>query len=492
MANGQKQAFDIKSHKGIKAALSNELQRRWSDEVWKHALTKEDKHYDRSRDQLNFEIAKGGKVQKIDKSKTVGQKMKENLAARGIKDRNEGLSIEKDEGKFRTLATLLFTGNPERMRELAFGNQKLDRTPGVDNSHLKRMPQIEEWAKDIYKFCCKEFGEENIVGFYVHLDETTPHIHAAIIPVHPTRNKISWKSRFGSGTYYENSNQWLAMHDRLAMVNKRWGLERGESVKHGDYKKQNLKEYHHELKKKNKELEGKNQQLYEELQKAYKRVKGLAKMIENNEAKRTELVNKISELQRQCLVDSSNATNLKNEIAKLQGDLDKVKASIEDKSAKLIDAERILDDLRDQIKNEQKLYEETVDRRMSEQEQLANDSTGLASKTALDMILESLGSVRDALPNFQRELFDDSLAGELMKDGNEVAQIACCLFAGAIDQALEIADPVTYGGGGGSTSDLPWRRLDDEDDEKYMRRCIGQARRMKAATRQRSTGGRRK
>lgn len=34
-------------------------------------------------------------------------------------------------------------------------------------------------------------GEDNVIGFYVHLDELNPHVHCTVIPV-DERNKISF------------------------------------------------------------------------------------------------------------------------------------------------------------------------------------------------------------------------------------------------------------------------------------------------------------
>ena len=44
-----------------------------------------------------------------------------------------------------------------------------------------------KWVKDNLNFLEKVFGRENIVSFTLHQDETTPHIHAVIVPV--TREK---------------------------------------------------------------------------------------------------------------------------------------------------------------------------------------------------------------------------------------------------------------------------------------------------------------
>lgn len=78
------------------------------------------------------------------------------------------------------------------MHRLAFGNQKVNLERGADNSAIKRMPEIENWAKDMYRFMSDRFGEKNIAAFVVHLDETNPHIHCTVLPI-TEQNKFSWK-----------------------------------------------------------------------------------------------------------------------------------------------------------------------------------------------------------------------------------------------------------------------------------------------------------
>ena len=48
----------------------------------------------------------------------------------------------------RQVVNFILGGNREVMRNLAFGNQKVDWEHGADNSDLTRMPEIESWAKD--------------------------------------------------------------------------------------------------------------------------------------------------------------------------------------------------------------------------------------------------------------------------------------------------------------------------------------------------------
>ena len=119
------------------------------------------------QEHLNFEIVAGGKSSGSGQDKKHRQKIMENLDRRHIEDPNEGLK----EPKYRTVVNFIFGGSREQMRKLAFGEQKINEEKGADNSQLKRDPQIENWARDIYSFMAKKYGEENIASFIVHLDE---------------------------------------------------------------------------------------------------------------------------------------------------------------------------------------------------------------------------------------------------------------------------------------------------------------------------------
>ena len=216
-----KQVMDFRPSKGITTAQSNEHQRRWTEKGWGSAESTG--NYDRSRERLNFEV-RGGKVCPIDKSRSIPERMADILRSRGIKDPNEGLA----EPRFRTVVNFIFGGSRERMTELAFGDQKVNLTHGADNSHLTRCKDIEEWAKDVYRFVADKYGEENIVAFILHLDETNPHVHCTLLPIKD--GKFAYKQIFAGKDKYEFSARMKALHSEFADVNKRWGMERGTSV----------------------------------------------------------------------------------------------------------------------------------------------------------------------------------------------------------------------------------------------------------------------
>ena len=230
MSTSSKQVMDIKTSKGI-AQSSNEELRRWTENGWNQA--QKEGNYDRSREHLNFEVCRGGVIKPVDKSHTLPERMAENLASRGISDPNEGLK----DPKYRTVVNFIFGGSRDRMRELAFGNQEVDFNTGADNAAIHRKKEIEQWAKDIYDFVSEKYGEQNIVSFIVHLDETNPHVHI------DENNKFAFKKLFSGKTKVDFKRNILELHNELAKVNEKWGLSRGTSIAETGNKHRSTEEY---------------------------------------------------------------------------------------------------------------------------------------------------------------------------------------------------------------------------------------------------------
>ena len=79
----------------------------------------------------------------------------------------------------------VFSGDHDRMNEMAFGDaaKDIDFSKNADNSGLRRVGEIEQYTLAAYDLACEKFGEENVMGAFAHLDETTVHIHLPVIPV---------------------------------------------------------------------------------------------------------------------------------------------------------------------------------------------------------------------------------------------------------------------------------------------------------------------
>lgn len=332
-----KQVMDIQNSHGISQGESDENQRNWSEKQWKNRLQQSNRNYDYTRRNLNFEIA-DGKVQKIDTSKSIDQKMREMCAARGMRwpnDPNPRRKPGDDDSKVKernVAACFVFEGSRERMHEIAFGGYGVvDLSKGADNSHVQRLPEIEQWALDTYNWVGRKFGFENIAGFYVHLDETNPHIHCDVLPVAMVKGKerVSYNKVFGDTTKIGNQQKWRAFHDSYyEEVGRKWGLERGDDIQVTGAKHRTYEQYQEEL--------------LANIRKAEIRVKGLTSMVHNLEDRQNELEVEISYLEHDVDVNQEAIDDKKQKLQKIQNQLS-------DKTTKLNDAEQKLQSLKKEI-----------------------------------------------------------------------------------------------------------------------------------------------
>lgn len=86
----------------------------------------------------------------------------------------------------------------------------------------KSCDEVMAYFDDVFEFCKAEFGEQNLVHFTVHMDETTPHAHFGFTPIKD--GTLSWKNYFdGRDALRDFQNRYFER------VGKSWGLERGET-----------------------------------------------------------------------------------------------------------------------------------------------------------------------------------------------------------------------------------------------------------------------
>lgn len=79
---------------------------------------------------------------------------------------------------------IIFQISHERAMELLQEDGMLD-ADGKIRKDCELSPDSQTYAMfmDTYDFACERFGEENIVGAYIHLDEYTPHMHLFVVPI---------------------------------------------------------------------------------------------------------------------------------------------------------------------------------------------------------------------------------------------------------------------------------------------------------------------
>ena len=528
--SGAKNVIDMRPGKGFTTSQSNEHLRRLAD---REAAKKAQWNYDPSREHLNFEIGRGGVVKEIDKSKSIHQRIEENLKARGIKDPNIPLITQGLDPKYRTVANFILGGNREVMRNLAFGNQKVDWEHGADNTELKRMPDIEAWAKDAYAFMCKKFGEQNIAAFVVHLDEANPHVHCTVLPI-SENNRISFKKVFLKGNdnkdalskYMEN------LHTEYAEeVGLKYGMERGDSIKETGAVHRTTEEYRRKLWKDAQEKEEEvrenaktieqqnstitNQRgiiasLNREIKHSAARLKALATMIKNLETHKADLEQEIKKLNRDLAAGKISKEEADRKLSQINADIKKTEEKILDKTDKLKIAESKLHDAEQrkseleakaheaeqktalavektakaegkyqEIKAKYKEIAPAVNLKVSHEiGSLGFHMVALDMKSRLskyDELRNSLSpSQRDFLDRTVGEIFDGSLIENVAENSANLCSVAASLYLGYLDAATRIAQ--SSGGGGGPGTG--WGKRDDEDDLDFRRRCFGMAMKM--------------
>ena len=475
----QKQVLHFQAKCGFTTAQSNEHQRRWTENGWERA--NENGRIDRSRTRLNFEIAKGGKVQAVDHSKSIPEKFAENLVARGIKDPNRKWP---DEPRYRTVVDFIISGSHDTLRDLAFGTQEVDYSQGADNSGLERRPEIERWAKDMYDALSGKFGEENILSFIVHLDERTPHIHADLVPV-TQDGRISFSKVFCGPDKYEFRRRSLALHDLFAEVNRKWGLQRGDSVAVTHAKKKSHEEYRRELSAQCSSLErevigrtARLEGLDRQIRLATVRIKGLRTMVSNLETGRARIEGELEGIRRSLSgtdagTDGREALLRKEE--SLQRKLDDILAKLADKQGKLKAADRALADLKEQLsqsKERQAELEREIQAATSKVSKIALSKVG---EEALWGVLNEFRAIGEDLPEEMLDRFDDSLLQDMSRRGMQIVTCAALLSMGLVDQATTFAQNC---GGGGGHAHGKWGRNPEEDERAWLLRCLARSRQM--------------
>lgn len=450
-------------------------------------------YYDPTRMNLNFEVGRGGKIIPVNKQYPLDQRLKDNLRRRGIRMPQPMHKADGTIKERRIIANMMLGGDRERMRELAFGDQQVDFKKGADNRGIERKENIEKWATGMYNFIAKKYGEDNIIAFVVHLDEKNPHVHCTVLPVNEN-NKISYNQIFGGS---KEKGRIKSLHNEIALFNREWGLERGDSVTETGAKHRTSEEYWDWLSQQCTELEKKmansekgnqlqtqNDFLNHELNKANIRYRGLSRMVENLTRRKEAIEEEISTLREEVkkLQNTGDDMLLKRE--RLEEELDDIEKKLKDKLEKLRIAEEKLDMIalkRVELENGNDELERAINRKMP----VLTDMVLRDVKNELyDIVGEQMATRREKVENYGNSLYGDNRikfdnlmedlavttkeAESFIKFPNEVAAIAGALFLGYIDQAISFAQ--AHGGGGGGPGS-GWGRDKDDDDDRWMRKC---------------------
>ena len=269
------------------------------------------------------------------------------------------------------------------------------------------------------------------------------------------------------------------LHSRLAEVNEKYGLERGDDItitgaKHKStetYRRELADEYRtlsNEVGMKKTLLSGLNRSIT----KAEIKIKALQTMVSNLEKAEAEKQATIAEHEDYMKNHLGDAVEIKAKISATRKELWDVRDKLNDKKMKLAQAKLQLDENTSHIEARNREikadFEKTA---VSYQQQMINKIWAQAGMKALAEIADiypRMTSIHDS------SLFDDSFAMDFINYGDKIIYCAMYLYVGYINEATNFAE--SQGGGGSDAKD--WGREKDEDEIEWIRRCLRQATKM--------------
>jgi plasmid recombination enzyme len=200
--------------------------------------------------------------------------------------------------------------------------------------NIQEKGELDEWCSDSIQWLQATFGKDNVVAAHLHMDEKTPHIHAAVVPiVTGERRKAKKEQTDGKRKYRKKTNSvrlcaddlfnrqtLVAYHDNYARVMAKYGLQRG--VRGSEARHTTTMQYYRDLKKKNEVLETETRLLQEKKTEAQEELRQVKAEIRTDKLK--------------CAA-TDTATALASSVGSLFG------------SGKMKSLERRNEDLRDEI-----------------------------------------------------------------------------------------------------------------------------------------------
>lgn len=489
-----KQVCDISENHGMTRGQSNEHLRNYKvtdPDAKKHGF------YDPTRVHLNFEVTKGGVITPVNKEYPIDQRFRDICDMRGIKI-PEPIKFKDGSTKNRILlADIILGGSRAQMLKIAFGDQHVDLSKGADNSNVTRKEDIEKWAIEQYNLMCKLYGEENIVAFVVHLDEKNPHVHLTLLP--EVDGKISYKKLFVGKDKGEARQKFNHLHDIIAAVNAKWGLERGDNINITHAKHRTTEEYLLWLRESCNELEQKKDGLNDkvnglqeslkllegEIRKNEIKVKGLTTMINNKMTVLHDLEQEQEQAEASLLTSEYNKQEVERQKKNLESQIASSQDFLNKKRRELDETKELLELLKKQQEEKQQKFNDMVNNMRDEIRHLKQDeyrnSKGRVLKSLVDELARRLNhhfeqltnKVEPFLPQGKQFQFDNYIHESALfcfaQAPEEITNTILNTFLGGKDEAGAV---ISASGGGGGGNDNGWRKRDDEDEDAYLNRCI--------------------
>ena len=255
-----------------------------------------------------------------------------------------------------------------------------------DNEGMQKIidsGKLDEWIADNIKWARDTFGGDNVVGAALHMDERTPHLHIAVVPIVTAERKKKAREATAKRRYRTKAanrprlcaddimerGKMSRYQDIYAEAMAKYGLERG--IRGSEARHIGQHEYYRDCMVKKKGLEEDIGNLSIEKRKLDKEKKTLESKVESLECRTTALdtrkrmltqVNEeIRQQNNELYSENSRLTEANSSLAAENKSLADTNAGLSEESVRLAEQRKGLAEDTDRLTAEKKAYEAQTD-----------------------------------------------------------------------------------------------------------------------------------
>jgi hypothetical protein len=298
-----------------------------------------------------------------------------------------------------------------------------------DMRRIQNEGRLNEWCRDNMDYLKKTFGKENLVAATLHMDETSPHIHASVVPiVRGERRKKKSNKKQPEETpkrQYKKKdpnkprlcaddvmarNKLTEYQDTYAEAMQKYGLERG--IKGSEARHITATEYHRNLALETKDLQTNIDLLFAEEDAKRKRIEELRQ--HEQEAKQKSL--QAEKLKQQ---KESELKKTEESLNQVKGQLktEELKSKVADVGSNIMDGIGSMIGI-SKVKRQQQEIENLKDEKKNlvlEVKTLKLDMQTMQKEheTALDRLKQEIKKIHDLFPHIRELLRIENLCKAL-------------------------------------------------------------------------------
>lgn len=312
-----------------------------------------------------------------------------------------------------------------------------------DNEGMQKIidsGKLDDWISDNIRWARDTFGGDNVVGAALHMDERTPHLHIAVVPIVTAERKKKAREATAKKRYRTKAanrprlcaddimerGKMSRYQDIYAEAMAKYGLERG--IRGSEARHIGQHEYYRDCMVKKKGLEEDIGNLSIEKRKLDKEKKSLESKVENLECRTTALdtrkkmltqVNEeIRQQNNELYSENTRLTEANSSLAAKNKSLADTNAGLSEESVRLAEQRKGLAEDTDKLTAEKKAYEAQTDEARKEARNAISERD--EAKAERDAQRKELGS---NIANIFTGSKTKRLEAEIVRKDNEICEM---------------------------------------------------------------------